>query len=357
MPLARRLNELRTILEASNLDAMLVSFLPNIRYLTGFSGSNALCIVTMDRRYFLSDGRYRDQARAEIRGFRVFITSRGLIEEASRLNLLKGSKRVGIESQHLPVATLQNLRRHFRSVRFVSTRSLVENIAAIKDEQEIDLIRHAVAITDKVFKKILSVVKPGLSELDLAAEIGYYHRKFGAEAEAFETIVASGPHGAFPHARPTERRIRRGDLVTLDFGCRFRGYHSDLTRTIAVGNPSPLARRIYAIVLDAQLRAIEAARSGVAAKEVDGVARKHIKRNGFGKYFNHSLGHGLGLQIHETLRLSALSKDVLRSGNVVTVEPGIYIPGVGGVRIEDDVVIRDGHCDILNTSTKELIVL
>ena len=201
------------------------------------------------------------------------------------------------------------------------------------------------------------MIRPGVRECDIAAEISYWHRKYGAECDAFDPIVASGERGAMPHARASEKIIRSGEMVVLDFGCRYRGYNSDITRTIAVGNPSAEMKKVYRIVLDAQKKAIEAVKSGVPARSIDAIARKHIQQNGYGRYFIHSLGHGLGIHVHDPLRVSAISATVLESGNVVTIEPGIYIPGRGGVRIEDDIVVRESGCDILTTSSKELIIV
>lgn len=357
MPVEQRLEELRQSFSGARIHALLVTRLPHVRYLTGFSGSNGICLVTNNKCYFLSDGRYREQAHKEVEHARVIIAKGSLFSEISTRKLLNGAGRVGVESHHLSVSSLETLKKLFPSTKFVSTQSLVENIAAVKDASEIHSIKKAVAITDRVFTKILTILKAGVSELDVAAEISYLHKKFGAEADAFEPIVASGTRGALPHARPSAKKIRNGELVTLDFGCRYNGYHSDLTRTVAVGKPSSKARKVYQVVLDAQQRALDAVASNMKATALDHVARSYIKKKGFGKYFIHSLGHGLGLEIHEAPRISALSKDILLEGNVITIEPGIYIPNVGGVRIEDDVLIHNGGCDVLNKSPKELIVV
>lgn len=353
----RRLQEVRRHLEKARLDALVVSHLPHVRYLSGFSGSNGLCVVSLSRQSILTDNRYRDQIRDEVEGFRIHIAQAGLFETVQKSGILRGAQRVGFEAQYVPVSAYRNLRKLFPKLSFVPTQSVLEGIAAIKDEGEIESIRRAVTITDSVFNRILKILKPGIREIDIAAEIGYWHKKLGADGEAFEPIVASGVRGALPHARPTLKKIRKGEFVTLDLGCRVNGYHSDLTRTVAVGEPGKKARTIYRIVLEAQCKAIEAAGAGVKNRFLDGVARGHIRRAGFGKYFSHSLGHGLGIEIHEPLRLSTLSRDVLKAGNVVTVEPGIYIPGFGGVRIEDDVVIRENNCEVLNKAPKELLVV
>ena len=252
---------------------------------------------------------------------------------------------------------MKNLKKLLPLRHFIPATSILENITAVKDEKEIELIRSAAAISDKVFKKLLRLVRPGVRECDIAAEISYWHRKYGAECDAFDPIVASGERGALPHARASEKIIRRGELLVLDFGCCYRGYNSDITRTLAVGNPSGEMKKVYQIVLDAQMKAIDAVHSGVTARSIDAVARKHISRKGYGRYFIHSLGHGLGIHVHDPLRLSRLSNAVLTPGNVVTIEPGIYLPGRGGIRIEDDIVVRTNGCEILTTSSKELIVV
>lgn len=316
-----------------------------------------MCVVGRRMSVFLTDGRYKVQAPEEVRGFRTIISSAGMLRAAAERRVLPSKSRVGFEEEHVSVAELKNLRRLFPDVRFVPVVRLVESLAAVKDESEISMLRRAAAITDAVFTRILTVIRPGIRESEIAAEISYLHRAYGAEGDAFEPIVAGGPRGALPHARASLSKLRRGEMVILDFGCRVRGYHSDLTRTVAVGRPSARMRTIYQIVLEAQQRAIEAARAGIPARDLDAVARRLIRKRGYGKYFVHSLGHGLGLHVHEPLRLSALSKDMLQAGNVVTIEPGVYVPDLGGVRIEDDVVIRRDGCTVLTHSPKELMVV
>jgi len=352
-----RLAAVRRSLESSKLDALLVTHLPHVRYLTGFSGSKGICIINSRHQYFLTDSRYRDQAREEVTACRVLVSKDSLYHAVLKTRLFTARMRVGFEGQSVSVDSSHFLRKMFPRVTFVPTQGLIERFASVKDESEIACIRAAAGITDKVFRKIVGLLQPGMSEQDVAAEIGYYHRKYGAEGDAFEPIVASGWRGAFPHARASTKKIRKGELVVLDFGCRFDGYQSDMTRTVAIGRPTQQGRKIYRTVLDAQVKAVEAARSGVSARALDSVARSHIRKRGFGRFFRHSLGHGLGLQVHEAPRISSMSKEILRSGNVVTIEPGIYIPGFGGVRIEDDVVIRDGGCEVLNKSPKDLLVV
>ncbi len=354
---ARRVEELRHRLHAVQLDALIVTFLPHVRYLTGFTGSNGVCVVTADECWFVTDGRYADQVRKEVTTARILIAKGGLFEKIAQRAILKKAKRIGVQSQHLSIAAFANLKRHLPGKRWHHGRQWVEEAMMVKDRSEIDQIRRAAEITDKVFTKLLSIIKPGVCERDVAAEISYWHRRYGADADAFEPIVASGSRGAYPHAHASLKKIKKGELVTIDLGCRVNGYHSDMTRTVAVGKPSTRAERMYDAVREAQARAIEAIQSGVQAKDADAIARESLKRTGFAKHFTHSLGHGIGLQVHEPPRLSALSNETLRAGMVVTVEPGVYISGFGGVRIEDDVLIRNGCGEPLNRSSKELIVV
>jgi Xaa-Pro aminopeptidase len=353
----QRLQAVRSRLKSQRLDALLVTFLPHVRYLSGFSGSNGICVITQKDQIFLTDGRYKNQILQEVEGYQTLVSSESLFEEITRRKLLKGLKRIGIEAHALSVSQFRLIKKGLSKASLVETNNFVEEIASVKEEWEIASIRRAVEITEKVFQKILESIMEGVSELDVAAEISFLNRKYGAEADAFEAIVASGERGAFPHARASEKKIRRGELVTVDMGCRYQGYHSDLTRTVSVGNPSSEARRIYEVVRDAQSLALRSAKSGMKAKSLDTVARTHIRRHGFGRYFSHSLGHGLGLQVHEMPRVSSLSRDVLITGNVITIEPGIYVPGIGGVRIEDDVVIRNGQIEILTTASRDLLIL
>jgi Xaa-Pro aminopeptidase len=354
---ARRLVAARQIINESRLQGLLVTSLPNIRYLTGFTGSNAILFLSKDRNLFFTDSRYRSQAPAEVEAARIVITSGSLLEAFSRKIQPRTKGRIGFEASSLTVFAYRTLKDFVKRIKFVPTFGFIEQIRACKDESEISKIKRAAEITDRVFNKILVILKPGITELDVAAEIAYWHRRFGAESEAFDAIVASGARGAFPHARASAQRIKKGDMVTIDMGCRLDGYHCDLTRTIAVGKPQTEMKKIYAVVLDAQRRSIGETKSGVRASWLDGVARTEIARKGYGKYFCHSLGHGLGLEVHELPRISSKSRDVLKPGSVITVEPGIYVPGLGGVRIEDDVVVReDGH-EVLSIVPKELVMV
>jgi Xaa-Pro aminopeptidase len=353
----RRLAALRSAMSAHRLQVLLVTELAHVRYLTGFSGSSGICILTPQKHFFITDRRYQSQAPQEVVGCTIIIAKQNLFPLIAEKSLIPQHARIGFESEYVSVADIKSLKKLLPGRTFVPTVKILETVSAVKDDGEISLIRSAARITDKVFHKILSMVRPGIRECDVAAEISYWHRKYGAECDAFDPIVASGARGALPHAKASDKMIQHRDMVVLDFGCRYNGYCSDLTRTIAIGKPLAQMKKVYGIVLDAQMRAIESARPGIAARSVDAAARKHIRRAGYGKYFIHSLGHGLGLHVHEPLRLSAISTSILETGNVMTIEPGIYLPEIGGVRIEDDIVIQEHGCNVLTESSKELIIV
>jgi Xaa-Pro aminopeptidase len=348
---------LRTILRERRLDALFVSSLPNIRYLTGFTGSNALCVFTATRSFFLTDSRYRDQSRAEVSGVTRTVTTKTLAAAAAERGYLDGCRRIGFESHATTYQQYRALRELFPRHSFRPTADLVEDLALVKDDHELSCIRRAVAITGRVFLDMLNMIHAGTRENAVAATISYLQKMYGAEGDAFATIVASGPRGALPHAHVSERKMRSGEFVTLDFGCTIGGYASDLTRTVALGRVTRRMREIYNIVRDAQAAAVAAARPGMWAKDLDAVARRHITAAGYGKFFSHSLGHGLGLHVHERPRVSMLSTERLRTGSVITIEPGIYIPGECGVRIEDDIVLTPTGCEVLTTAPKELLTL
>lgn len=355
--ISSRVQKLRARFESLKIDAFVITFLPHLRYMSGFSGSNGIGMVTPHACWLLTDGRYASQVGEEVKGWKIVIAPGGLLEEIRKKNLLAAGVRAGFDGNTLLYHDFTMLKKLFPRVKFLPKVDCIENIAAVKDEEEIRKIKHAVSITDAVFNELLPLIKPGVTELDIAAEISYRQRKHGAEGDAFESIVASGERSALPHGRATTKKLCSKELVTLDFGCVYDGYHSDMTRTVVLGKAPAEARKIYGIVLDAQRHAIEAAKSGMKTKDLDAVARNHIKKHGYDKYYRHSLGHGIGLQIHEPPRISVLSKSSLSNGNVVTIEPGIYIPDFGGVRIEDDILISNGSCEVLNRSPKELLCL
>jgi Xaa-Pro aminopeptidase len=355
---SRRVTRLRELMQMRDLDAMIVSSLPSVRYLTGITGSHALCVLTRRAAVFVTDTRYTLQSRAEVASlYRRLIARAGLFEALAQSRFLGRAGRIGFEANDLSYSQYRVLKRLFPEAALQPLSELIENLMLLKEPGEIASIRTAARISDRVFRDVLQVLRPGLRERELAAEISYLQKKAGADGDAFDVIVASGERAALPHARASEKRIRTGEPVVMDFGCTVNGYCCDITRTVFVGKASRRARDVYRAVLEAQERAVAAARGGMTARELDAVARTAIEQAGYGPHFNHSLGHGLGLRIHERPRISYLSSERLKSGMVVTIEPGIYLPGWGGVRIEDDVVLRDDGCDRLTAATKELLVL
>jgi Xaa-Pro aminopeptidase len=347
----------REELRSRGLDGMLIFAPAGIRYLTGFTGSSAIAVLQPLTFRLFTDARYALQCRQEVRNAHCVIAPGGLIEEIARRRILSGAKRIAFDPEELSFATHRTLARRLPGIRLVPVARLLENLMEVKAPEEVALIREAAAISERVFNDLLPLVRPGVSELEIAGQIVFLHRRYGGERDAFEPIVASGVRGALPHARASASRLRRGEMLTLDFGCTRGGYHSDITRTIGIGRVSAQARRMYRAVLEAHNAAVEAARGGLDARALDAVARRVITRHGFGRYFRHSLGHGLGLQIHERPRISPRSSDRLRAGSVVTIEPGIYIPGTGGVRIESDVLLLEQGCTMLTSAPGEMIVV
>ena len=355
--MASRLDTVRKRLADVGADAALLTFLPDIRWAVWFTGSNGVLLVTPDAAHFVTDGRYKVQAEREVEGAEIHVPGYKLYEYIAEHGLLGETRTCVVQSDHLTVAQFDQLQGLMQVVRFQHTSKFLVEAVATKSNDEIECIRAAQRITDSVFADLLSMIKPGVSELDLSAEIVYQHLKRGCEWMAFEPIVASGARGALPHARPSSKAFESGDMVVIDMGGVKDGYASDMTRTVAVGEPGEEARKVYQIVLDAQDAAFDAAHSGMTGRELDQVARGVIDAAGYGDAFSHSLGHGIGLQTHEWPALSSRVEDVLPVGAAVTIEPGIYLPGKFGVRIEDIVVLGEDGCVNLTNSPKELLVL
>jgi Xaa-Pro aminopeptidase len=332
----KRLNLLYQKAREVGVDAFLVTNLSNIRYLCGYSGSNGMLLVTRGGSYFYTDFRYQQQVHEEVRGARAVIRERDLVSSFP-VEHTRGIRRLGFEKSFVTYGSYRTLQKQLKHTRLVPCANLTSGLRAVKDRGELEVIARAAGIADKVLKQILPLVKPGITEKELAAEIDYRFLRFGGIA--FETIVASGPRGALPHAQPGTRKLKKGDGIVFDIGARCHGYCSDMTRTVFLGRTDRKAREIYEIVLDAQLQALGSVRAGAKCADVDAVARNYIREKGYGREFGHGLGHGVGLEVHEAPGLSARSTDTLAANQVVTVEPGIYLPGVGGVRIEDDVVV------------------
>ena len=359
---AGRLRRLRKELE-QDFDALLIAHLPNVRYLTGFTGSAAALIVTPNKSLLFTDGRYTVQARAEVHGARVVISRKTALAAAaewieSHRGELGRSLKIGIESEHITVDARDQFKRLLRTgVALKSAPDFVQQARLLKDENEIACLRTAALMGAGLFDTALKTIRPGVKEVEVAAEMEYAARLGGAEGMSFETIIASGRRSALPHGRASQSEIPSTGFVVCDFGVILSGYCSDMTRTVHVGPPSDDARAMYEAVRQAQQAAVEAVRPSVTAGQVDEAARKVLQIAGFGRFFTHSTGHGVGIEIHEPPRVASGRNEVLQPGMVITIEPGAYVPGKGGVRIEDMVVVTERGCEVLTPTGKELISL
>lgn len=348
-------DRLEALLGEGELDALLVTGELNVRYLTGFKGDNAVCVVGPGLRLFVTDFRYVEQARTEVGEAWERIEGRRELVGAITERL---SGRVGFEDGEVTVRRLGKLGPLLgEEVELVPAGDLVERLRAVKQPDELDRIRAAAALADRVYEHLCSRGLVGHTEREVALELEAFMREQGAEGPSFPSIVAAGPHGALPHASPRDVSIEAGTLVVVDLGCVLDGYCSDCTRTFATGRLSDEAAGAYELVLDAQQRALEGIRAGAERCAVDGIARDIIEAGGHGEHFGHSLGHGVGIEVHEGPTLAQTAEGELEAGNVVTVEPGVYVPGAFGVRIEDLVVVTDDGAEILSHFPKSLITL
>src|SRR5579872_223009 len=362
MDFRARQERLREHLATTRFDALLVSHLPNIRYLCGFTGSAGLLFVEEQGGTFFTDVRYDTQAHEEVKGAKVVIARKAPLAAlgdflAHRRRRSRG-RIIGIESEHFTIADKKRLGQLCPpGVRLKDAPSIIERFRMVKDKGEIDLIRSAVQLGAKIYDRALEFLRPGMKEVEVAAEMELAARRGGAEAMSFDTIIASGPRSALPHGRASLLPIARAGFVVCDFGVILSGYCSDQTRTIWVGAVSDNAREVYEAVREAQQAAVDTVRSGVTAGEVDAAARKTLRKAGLGKYFTHSTGHGVGLEIHESPRIADGQREILQPGMVITIEPGVYFPGKWGVRIEDMVVVTAGGCEILTPTSKDFLAV
>lgn len=351
-----RRKKLGHFFEKHNLDALLFSNMLNIRYLSGFTGSEGALLLTRDAAWLLCDSRYTTQAADEttetsIRQFSEKQDAVGTLIQELQLT------RIGFESAHISVAVFMELSGKLPGCELVPVGKDLDQIRSCKDEDEIESLETIARLASDALQATLSLLKPGVSESFFARELEFEMRRHGAEGRSFDFIVASGERGAMPHGRASNKIISPGELVTIDFGATLNGYHSDETVTISVGKPDLLAMEIHGIVKEAHDKAIAAVKPGLACRDLDAIARDFITGHGYGDHFGHGLGHGVGLEIHEQPVISPRSKSIIEEGMVFTVEPGIYIPGFGGVRIEDTVVVTANGCYLLTAAPKELLIL
>lgn len=352
----KRIEKVREYLAKEQLDGIWLSNSKNLRYLANFTGSAGEVIITADKAYFITDFRYTEQAGQQAKGFEIVIHKGDLYQSLADIMTKDGIKKLAIEADELSLSLYRKVADIFPA-ELIETQNVIENIRLIKDEAELEILKEACKITDEAFDHILTFIKPGVSEIAVANELEHFLKGKGADGMSFDTIVASGVRSAMPHGVASEKLIEQGDMVTLDFGCYYKGYSSDITRTIAVGEVDPKLKEIYQIVLDAHLKVIAEAKAGMTGKEIDAIARDYITEKGYGEYFGHSTGHGLGLDVHEQPAVSVRGENVILENMVITDEPGIYIAGLGGVRIEDDLIIHKDGVESINRSAKELIIL
>lgn len=337
------------------VEGLLVSSLASVRYLTGYAGSNGLLLVTPTESHFFTDPRYATDASKNIDAV-VHISKKSLFDDAALVIRRKRIRRLGFEPGWMHVDAYERLKSKLGSgVTLIPVAGLVEDLRAVKSASEIALIRAAVKINSLAFERTMRRVKPGMTERDIASELDYQQRKLGAEKPAFETIVAAGENSALPHARPSGKKLEDGEFLLVDMGATADGYTSDMTRMAFAGKPARRASTLYKAVLEAQLAGIAAVKPGVACGRVDAAAREVLKRHELDRVFVHSTGHGLGLEIHEGPRIAKKQKATLEAGMVITIEPGAYVEGFGGVRIEDTVLVTESGCEILTPTPKELI--
>jgi Xaa-Pro aminopeptidase len=354
--LKNRRSRLNRFFEENSLDAILITDLRNIRYLCGFSGSDGALLVTRSNSFFLCDSRYTAQASNEVQLAEVIECSVRL-DTLADLIIKKGIARLGFEALHTIVSDFRKFTGRFSGTELVELGSAFDEIRSCKDRAEVESLKAVASLASLALADVLSCIRPGVSENQIALELEFLMRRRGAEGRAFDFIVASGVRGAMPHGRASDKLMQAGELITIDFGALKDGYHSDETVTVACGEPGQREKDIHAIVKDAHDLAIEAVVPGISCRALDAVAREYIVKHGYGEYFGHGLGHGLGLDIHEKPTVSPRSDAILEEGMVITIEPGIYIPGFGGVRIEDTLLVTSDGYQILTSADKSLQVL
>lgn len=354
--LTMKIANLRALLKENEIDALLITSPYNRRYITGFSGTAGLALISANDAVFITDFRYTEQAEKEIEGFRIVQHTKTIIEEVAAQAKSMNIKTLGFEKDDMSFGLYELYNKAVTS-ELKPVSGLVEKLRMVKTEDELAILKKAAKIADDAFSHICTFIRPGITELDVSTELELFMRKQGATSSSFSIIVASGLRGALPHGVASNKVIESGDLVTLDFGALYEGYISDLTRTVAVGEPSEKLKEIYAVTLEAQELALKGIKPGMTGIEADAIARDYIKSKGYGEAFGHSTGHGIGMEVHEAPGLSFRSDTILEPNMVVTVEPGIYLPGVGGVRIEDDIIITQVGNERLTFAPKELLIL
>lgn len=359
-----RIQELRKSFLEFDIDGMIISNYFNKFYLTGFgspilrtAGDGGFFVVGKNECVLVTDSLNYEMAKEQVKSARVVLLKEDYHQAMERVMTELSISRLGFEEKYITCSQYNDFVAKLKNIRFIPVRDIVEKMRGVKTPREINLIAKAAKIADSAFSHILTFIKPGKTEMDIALELEFFMKKAGAEGLSFETIVASGKRSSLPHGTPTQKKIKRGDTITLDFGCVCEEYCSDMTRTVFLGEPDPKMIEIYNIVKIAQETALKQLMPGITCKDLDAVARNVIKENGFGEQFTHSLGHSVGLEVHENPQVCSKSSEELLAGMTITIEPGIYIEGYGGVRIEDFVAITPTGFKNLTSSPKDIIIL
>ncbi|ACB85292.1 M24 family metallopeptidase [Natranaerobius thermophilus] len=350
-----RLNRLRGKMSEHDIPALFVTKQENCRYLTGFTGSSGFILVTQDESYFLTDFRYVEQAEEQIpKDFKVIKHEFPMVKTLNELLKKLNIDQIYLEKNHI---TYEDYERYQENLEadIIPEKDLVSELRKIKDKEEVEILSKAIHIADEAFVHIVNFIEEGVTERDLALELEYFMKKQGAEDISFDIIVASGHRSSLPHGVASNKKIQNGEFIKMDFGAKYQGYCSDMTRTVVLGKASEEQKKIYDLVFQAQMNALDNIHAGLTGKEADSFARLTIEKEDYGNYFGHGLGHGVGMKVHESPRLSPNHEDELVPGMTVTVEPGVYIPQWGGVRIEDIVLVQEQGCEVLTRSTKDLI--
>lgn len=356
MEILEKITKIREILNEQNLDALLITKPVNRRYVTGFTGTAGVAIVGDSDAVFITDFRYTKQADAQVKQFDIIEHKQGMLQEIKAQLTKMHAKRIGFEKNDLTFAAYEQYKKHIEG-ELIPTEQIVEQLRLYKTKNELAIMQKAAKIADDAFLHIQKYIKPGVKEIEISNELEFFMRREGATSSSFDTIVASGYRSALPHGVASTKEIQSGELVTMDYGALYEGYCSDITRTVGVGEINDQLKDIYDTVLEAQLRGVKGVKPGMTGKEADALTREYITEKGYGQYFGHSTGHGLGMEVHEAPSLSKASGTVLEPGMVVTVEPGIYIPDIGGCRIEDDIFITESGNERLTKAPKDLIIL
>ena len=352
-----RLIKIREKFNKSDIDAILITKRENYIYLSGFTGTSAHLLITKENAFLITDFRYVQQAARQAPLYKIVKYQGDVAVEINNLLTRLAIKKLGFEADDISYSKYLDMKKKFAATELIPQKGFTESLRITKNKEEIECIKKAAEIADGAFNYVLNYIKPGVKENEIASELEYYIKKNGAEGPSFETIVASGVRSAMPHGVASEKELQSGDVITMDFGAIYNGYCSDITRTVFLGNTNNKIKEIYDIVLKVQIEALNGAFKGKTGREIDAIARGMITEAGYGENFGHGLGHGVGLEIHEEPRLSLTSETIMENGMVVTIEPGIYVEGLGGVRIEDTIVINNNNPLVLTKAPKELIII